>query len=71
MRIDLDEPEHPLARRRRGHHALLATFPPGELPGDFVAIGRVLDGSGVTVEGEAPTGRTGWHPYDDWNGGLG
>lgn len=72
VRLDLDEPAHPLALTGGEDHALLATFPPGsELPGDFVAIGRVLDGAGVTVEGRRPDGRGGWDPYEDWNGGLG
>jgi thiamine-monophosphate kinase len=70
--IDLDEPAHPLALAGGEDHALLATFPPGTaLPGGFTPIGRVLEGAGVTVEGAAPVGRTGWDPYEDWNGGLG
>lgn len=72
VRLDLDEPAHPMALAGGEDHALLATFPPGaRLPGGFVPIGRVLSGEGVTVEGSPPVGRTGWDPYEDWNGGLG
>lgn len=72
VRLDLDEPAHPLALAGGEDHALLATFPPdATLPGGFVPIGRVLEGDGVTVAGAAPTGRAGWDPYEDWNGGLG
>ncbi|HZK06376.1 MAG TPA: hypothetical protein VFC82_11125, partial [Actinomycetaceae bacterium] len=44
-------------------HGFLATFPPGvELPGGFVEIGRVLEGSGVTVAGERPR-VSGWDHF--------
>lgn len=52
-------------------HSLLATFPPGvALPGGFRPIGRVLDGAGVTVDGE-PADASGWDPYRGWDGGSG
>ncbi|WGL53671.1 thiamine-phosphate kinase [Nocardioides sp. BP30] len=42
-------------------HALLATFPAGTpLPAGFRAIGAVAEGSGVTVDGAAYGGATGW-----------
>ena len=43
-------------------HALLATFP-GEPPEGWLAIGSVADGSGVTVDGAAYDGPTGWTHY--------
>ena len=53
-------------------HALLATFPPGAaLPGGFRAIGSVLVGTGVTVDGRPLDERGGWDPYEDWNGARG
>jgi thiamine-monophosphate kinase len=53
-------------------HALLATFPPGAaLPGGFRAIGSVLAGAGVTVDGRPLDERGGWDPYEDWNGARG
>ena len=72
VRIDLDQPAHPLALAGGEDHALLATFPPGiAMPGGFNPIGRVLDGTGVSVEGRVPDGRGGWDPYDGWDGELG
>jgi thiamine-monophosphate kinase len=46
-------------------HALAATFPAGTpLPPDWSLIGRVLDGSGVTVDGKAWTGAAmGWDHF--------
>jgi thiamine-monophosphate kinase len=42
-------------------HAILATFPAGTtLPEGFTAIGTVAEGDGVTVDGEAYDGPTGW-----------
>jgi thiamine-monophosphate kinase len=42
-------------------HALLATFPPGAtLPAGFRVIGSVAEGEGVTVDGAAYDGPTGW-----------
>lgn len=53
-------------------HALLATFPAGaELPGGFRAIGSVVPGSGVTLDGEPIEQRGGWDPYADWDGRSG
>jgi len=53
-------------------HSLLATFPAeAVLPGGFRAIGRVVEGEGVLVDGVAYSARGGWDPYEGWNGGLG
>ncbi len=41
-------------------HALLATFPEGSVPKGWSVIGSVDEGSGVTVDGEAYDGPTGW-----------
>ncbi|KQQ41700.1 MULTISPECIES: thiamine-phosphate kinase [Nocardioides] len=42
-------------------HALLATFPAGaDLPEGFTPIGTVGEGSGVTLDGAAYDGPTGW-----------
>jgi len=42
-------------------HAILATFPAGtELPEGFTVIGKVNEGSGVTVDGSAYDGPAGW-----------
>lgn len=47
-------------------HALLATFPgDGMLPPGFRAIGRVLDGEGVFVDGVPYTESGGWDVFDD------
>ena len=43
-------------------HALLATFG-GDLPDGWRAIGAVAEGSGVTVDGAAYDGPTGWTHY--------
>ncbi len=53
-------------------HALLATFPTGtELPEGFRAIGSVVAGSGLLVDGRAYDALGGWDPYSGWNGGAG
>lgn len=45
-------------------HALVATFPAGvALPEQWRVIGRVTDGSGVTVDGEPYRGRPGWEHF--------
>ncbi len=45
-------------------HAILATFPAGaDLPGGFTAIGSVSEGQGVTVDGAAYDGPTGWSHF--------
>jgi thiamine-monophosphate kinase len=46
-------------------HALAASFPAeAALPEDWRVIGRVLDGSGVTVDGMPYTdGPTGWNHF--------
>lgn len=52
-------------------HGLLATFPPGvALPGGFRAIGNVVAGAGVTLDGH-PVDASGWDPYAGWDGGAG
>lgn len=53
-------------------HGLLATFPAGvALPGGFRAIGAVVEGSGVLVDGRPFDVRGGWDPYEEWDGGVG
>ena len=53
-------------------HSLLATFPPGvPLPAGFRAIGAVVGGSGVLVDGVPYLARTGWDPYKGWDGASG
>jgi len=53
-------------------HALLAAFPPeAPLPDGFRAIGEVLAGEGLTVDGRAFDARGGWDPYEDWSGAAG
>jgi len=53
-------------------HSLLATFPEStELPAGFRAIGRVVDGEGLLVDGVAYTQRGGWDPYAGWDGAVG
>jgi thiamine-monophosphate kinase len=50
-------------------HSLLATFPPGaRLPTGFRAIGAVVDGEGVLVDGVPYLARSGWDPYAGWDG---
>ncbi|MRH91026.1 thiamine-phosphate kinase [Nocardia sp. SYP-A9097] len=45
-------------------HAFAATFPESvALPAGWVRIGRVTEGSGVTVDGTARTGPTGWESF--------
>jgi thiamine-monophosphate kinase len=53
-------------------HCLLATFPPRTpLPGGFRAIGVVLEGAGITLDGTRYDERGGWDPYAGWNGARG
>ena len=53
-------------------HSLLATFGAAvKLPGGFRVIGRVVDGTGVFVDGVPYEPRGGWDPYDGWDGKLG
>jgi thiamine-monophosphate kinase len=72
--IDIDSSllgENPARAMSGGEdHSLLATFP-GELPEGFRAIGRVVDGDGVLLDGEPYEKRGGWDPYDDWSGAVG
>jgi len=52
-------------------HALLATFPAAvELPAPFRPVGRVLAGTGISLDGNLLYGR-GWDPYAGWDGKLG
>ncbi len=41
-------------------HALLATFDPADVPPGWRVVGRVAEGSGVTVDGEEYAGPAGW-----------
>src|SRR4051812_40760114 len=41
-------------------HSLLATFPDATVPNGWTVIGSVGDGEGVTVDGAAYDGETGW-----------
>ena len=41
-------------------HSLLATFPTADVPAGWTVIGSVAEGSGVTVDGAAYDGPTGW-----------
>lgn len=53
-------------------HSLLATFPAGAaLPGGFRAIGTVVAGEGVLVDGQPYDERGGWDPYEEWSGAAG
>jgi len=53
-------------------HSLLATFPAGAaLPGGFRAIGTVVAGEGVLVDGQPYDERGGWDPYEQWSGAAG
>jgi len=45
-------------------HPMVATFPPGTaLPEEWLVIGRVMDGAGVTVDGRMHTGVAGWDHF--------
>jgi thiamine-monophosphate kinase len=45
-------------------HPIVATFPPGTvLPAEWLVIGRVMDGAGVTVDGRMHTGVAGWDHF--------
>ena len=53
-------------------HSLLATFPAEVvLPGGFRAIGSVVAGVGLLVDGVAYEARGGWDPYAGWDGAAG
>lgn len=53
-------------------HSLLATFPVGvALPGGFRAIGVVVEGTGVLLDGDPFDERGGWDPYEGWDGSAG
>ena len=63
------DPEQALAGAE--DHSLLAAFPPWTtLPAGFRAIGRVLAGTGLLLDGH-PHGIGGWDPYRGWDGGRG
>jgi thiamine-monophosphate kinase len=50
-------------------HSLLATFPPATTPpGGFRAVGTVIDGVGLLVDGDPFEDRGGWDPYEGWDG---
>ena len=51
-------------------HSLLATFP-ADPPEGFRAIGRVVAGEGVLVDGVSFEARGGWDPFADWSGEAG
>lgn len=68
VRLEVDSAalESPASLEGGEAHALLATFPDGTaLPGGFRAIGRVLAGEGLTVDGRPYARRGGWDPYRD------
>jgi thiamine-monophosphate kinase len=53
-------------------HSLLATFAPGvPLPGGFRAIGAVVVGEGILVDGMPYDVHRGWDPYAGWNNAAG
>lgn len=51
-------------------HTLLATFPPGELPAGFRAIGTVIAGEGISI-GDKSVAEAGWDAFTQWDGSLG
>ncbi len=68
VRLDIDSGtlESPTSLTGGEAHALLATFPAGvALPGGFRAIGKVLEGDGLSVDGVPYEERGGWDPYVD------
>lgn len=68
-----DEPHDPRLCLDGGEdHSLLATFPAGTaLPAGFRALGAVVEGAGVLVDGEPYLARSGWDPYENWDGTAG
>ena len=53
-------------------HSLLACFPPHTpLPGGFRAIGTVVAGEGLSVDGVPWDESLGWDPYRGWDGAAG
>jgi thiamine-monophosphate kinase len=75
VRIEFDGaalgPDPRLALDGGEDHSLLATFPASvPLPVGFRAIGIVVDGAGISLDGE-PYEPAGWDPYTGWNGGQG
>lgn len=52
-------------------HGLLATFPAGaSIPAGFRVLGRVTEGTGVSLDGAA-IDPAGWDPYSGWDGSAG
>ncbi|MDQ1525490.1 MAG: thiamine-monophosphate kinase [Microbacteriaceae bacterium] len=75
VRLDFDSaalgPDPLLALGGGEDHSLLASFPASvPLPVGFRRIGVVLDGAGISLDGE-PYDAGGWDPYTGWNGGQG
>lgn len=68
-----DDPHDPRLCLDGGEdHSLLATFPAGTaLPGTFRALGVVREGEGVLVGGVPYLARSGWDPYENWDGAAG
>ncbi|BDZ46295.1 thiamine-phosphate kinase [Naasia aerilata] len=53
-------------------HGLLAAFPPGAVPEGFRPVGRLLDGTGVTLDGRDPGAVVpGWDSFAAWDGAAG
>jgi thiamine-monophosphate kinase len=75
VRLDFDSaalgPDPLLALGGGEDHSLLASFPASvPLPLGFRRIGVVVDGAGISLDGE-PYDAGGWDPYTGWNGGQG
>jgi thiamine-monophosphate kinase len=75
VRLDFDSaalgPDPLLALGGGEDHSLLASFPASvPLPVGFRRIGVVVDGAGISLDGE-PYDAGGWDPYTGWNGGQG
>ena len=68
-----NEPHDPRVALDGGEdHTLLATFPAGAtLPAGFRGIGSVVEGTGVHVDGVPYLARSGWDPYENWDGATG
>lgn len=70
--VSIDLHATPEELRGGEDHSLFATFPWGTpLPGGFRAIGRVVEGTGLLVDGTAYDEQTGWDPYAGWDGAGG
>jgi thiamine-monophosphate kinase len=73
-RFDVPEPIRAVAAATGGNpltyvltggedHALAATFPFGSVPPEWLVVGTVADGQGVTVDGEEWSGPHGWDHF--------